>query len=336
MPLFIVRNDITKMKTDAIVNAANCSLLGGGGVDGCIHRAAGPELVRECATLGGCETGSAKITHAYRLPCKYVIHAVGPRWRGGSHGEREKLASCYRTSLAIAKEYKCESVAFPLISSGIYGYPKDRALKVAVDTITEFLLDNDMTVYIVVFDRRAYDIGAKLFADISSYIDDRYVGAHEAHEKSRAERMRTEMPRYLGDFGAPAMGAPVPGPAGASLEEVVKHLGESFSEMLLRKISESGMTDSQCYKKANIDRRLFSKIRSNKNYKPAKSMALAFAIALKMPIAEAKELLGAAGLAFSPSNKGDVIVEYFIEKKNYNIFEINEALFAFGEDLLGA
>lgn len=328
MPLQIVRNDITKMKVDAIVNAANSSLLGGGGVDGCIHRAAGPELLAECKTLGGCETGSAKITKGYKLSCKYVIHAVGPRWRDGNHGEQEKLVSCYRTSLALAKEHGCETVAFPLISSGIYGYPKDQALKVAIDTISDFLLENDMTVYIVIFDRKAYQISEKLFSDIAAYIDDTYVDAHTDSRASQLRRMQMLSEEAICDAPMEA--------STKSLDDALSQIDESFSEMLLRKIDEKGMTDAQCYKKANIDRKLFSKIRSDKLYKPSKPTTLAFAIALELPLDETKEMLMKAGFALSHSNKFDIIIEYFIEHGNYNVFEINEALFAFDQSLLGA
>ncbi len=343
MPLQIVRNDITKMEVDAIVNAANSSLLGGGGVDGCIHRAAGPKLLAECRTLGGCETGSAKITKGYRLPCRYVIHAVGPRWRDGRHGEREKLVSCYRTSLALAKEYGCETVAFPLISSGIYGYPKDQALKVAVDAISDFLLHNDMTVYLVIFDRRAYQISGRLFADIAAYIDDHYVEEHSDSHFARLSRMKQladekaiaddQAVREHAVYSAPwAPTAAAP----RTLDEALSQIDESFSEMLLRKIDEKGMTDAQCYKKANIDRKLFSKIRSDRLYKPSKPTALAFAIALELSLDETRDLLMKAGFALSHSNKFDIIIAYFIEHGNYNVFEINEALFAFDQSLLGA
>ena len=338
MPLQMIRNDITKMNVDAIVNAANTSLLGGGGVDGCIHRAAGPELLAECRTLHGCETGSAKITKGYRLPCKYVIHAVGPRWRDGRHREQELLESCYRTSLNLAKENGCQSVAFPLISSGIYGYPKDQALKVAVDTISAFLLENEMMVYIVIFDKKAYQISGKLFADIAAYIDDRYV---EEHTDSRAEQRR-RLEALPEESCFEAAHAPLLPEAickscsSQSLEEALGQIDESFSEMLLRKIDESGMTDVQCYKKANIDRKLFSKIRSDKFYKPSKPTVLAFALALELPLAQMQEMLGKAGFTLSHSSKFDIIVEYFVERGNYNVYEINEALFAFDQSLIGA
>ena len=332
MPLQIVRNDITKMKVDAIVNAANASLLGGGGVDGCIHRAAGQELLAECENLHGCETGSAKITKGYRLPSKYVIHAVGPRWQDGKHQEPELLQSCYQTSLELAKEYKCESIAFPLISSGIYGYPKDQALKLAVDTIGAFLLENEMTVYIVIFDRKAYQISGKLFTDIAEYIDDLYV---EEHSDSAEERLRRRRAMEDVCMDMCKMAEPLQSNA-VSLEDALKEIDESFSEMLLRKIDERGMTDAQCYKKANIDRKLFSKIRSDKFYKPSKPTVLAFALALELPLPEMEDMLMKAGFALSHSSKFDIIVEYFVERGNYNVYEINEALFAFDQSLIGA
>lgn len=262
MPLQIVRNDITKMPVDAIVNAANSSLLGGGGVDGCIHRAAGSKLLTECRTLGGCQTGDAKITNAYDLPCNYVIHAVGPIWRGGQFHERELLTSCYEKSLALAQENHCETIAFPLISSGIYGYPKAQALKVAIDAISAFLMENDMTVYIVIFDKAAYRISSKLFSDIASYIDDHYV---ETHINKTSEAMRRQKQfREMDLCESISLPEPsnVPLSKAATLEDALQQMDESFSEMLLRKIDESGMTDSQCYKKANIDRKLFSKIKN--------------------------------------------------------------------------
>ena len=329
MPLEIVRNDITKMKVDAIVNAANETLLGGGGVDGCIHRAAGPKLLAECRTLGGCRTGEAKITGAYRLPCKYVIHTVGPVWNGGKCGEREQLVSCYRTSLALAKEHGCETVAFPLISSGIFGYPKDQALRVAVDAISEFLAENDMTVYLVIFSRAAYQIGNKLFADIAAYIDDHYVDAHTDSRRERTRRMGVVESRMLTTYEDAPMAA-------SGLDEALAHLDAGFSETLLKLIDRSGKKDAEVYKKANVDRKLFSKIRNNPDYKPSKATAIAFAIALELNLDETHDLVARAGYALSASSKFDVIIEYFIRQKKYDIFEINEALFAFDQSLLGA
>ena len=337
MPLQIIRQDITKMEVDAIVNAANTSLLGGGGVDGCIHRAAGIELLEECKTLGGCETGDAKITKGYKLPCKYVIHAVGPRYKNGKHNEEALLKSCYRKSLLLAKENNCQSVAFPLISSGIYGYPKAEALKVATDAICEFLIDNDMLVYIVIFDKDAYRISGKLFSDIQEYIDDNYVDIYTKRYPETRRRIPIDEDSECAPMAAMSGKAPLMKSSfSASIEDVLDQIDESFSEMLLRKIDEKGMKDSECYKKANIDRKLFSKIRSDKHYKPSKSTAIAFAIALELPLDETKDMLMKAGFALSHSSKFDLIIEYFISNNNYNIFEINEALFAFDQNLLGA
>ncbi|MBR4035453.1 MAG: O-acetyl-ADP-ribose deacetylase [Oscillospiraceae bacterium] len=344
MPFYMVRNDITLMETDAIVNAAKNSLLGGGGVDGRIHRAAGPQLLKECKTLGGCATGCSKITKGYNLKARYVIHTVGPVWRDGNHGEPQRLESCYTSSLELAKENGCESIAFPLISSGVYGYPKDKALNVAVKAITDWLNceNNDMDVYMVLFDKQSYSIIGSLYRDIESYIDDNYVSQHtDPYETRRRRKLmsasRMPLAEDIEDRCEDMLlaAAPVTANKNLSLEEYLKNIDESFSETLLRLIDEKGMTDVQCYKKANISRKHFSKIRSDKYYKPKKSTVLAFAIALELTLDETTQLLKNAGYALSHSNKTDIIIEYFIVNSNYDIFEINRALLAFDQSLLG-
>lgn len=335
MPLEIIRNDITKVYADAIVNAANSSLLGGGGVDGAIHRAAGPELLEECRTLGGCATGQAKITNGYKLPAKYIIHTVGPVWQGGKNNEEKLLIDSYKNSLALALEHKLESIAFPLISSGAFGYPKDKALKTAISVIGDFLLCHEMKVILVIYDKATFVLTEKLFSSITQYINDKYIEEQPFHPRERIERIYQLKESYLED--------PEPFIAEATsvkkykrrLDDVVKNMDETFSQMLLRLIKEKGMTEAETYKKANIDRKLFSKIRNNLNYKPSKLTAIAFAIALGLNLDETQDLLLKAGFALSHSSKFDIIIEYFIEEGNYNIFEINEALFAFDQKLLG-
>lgn len=331
MPLQIIRNDITKMDVDAIVNAANSKLKMGGGVCGAIFKAAGvDDLQKECDEIGGCPTGTAVITKGYKLPAKHIIHTVGPVWNGGTSGEESLLRSCYLTSLQLALDNGLESIAFPLISSGIYGYPKDQAFKVAVSAIQNFLFDNDMMVYLIVFDKEAVKISEKLYTSITKYIDDNYVD--ERHE-SRLKRSLQEEELIYNISLNEALSMPVK--SKRNLEDVLAQLDETFSEMLLRLIDEKNMTDVETYKKANIDRKLFSKIRSDKDYKPRKSTALALAISLELNIDDTKDLLGKAGYALSRSNKFDIIVEYFIEEGIYDIYEINEALFAFEQNLLG-
>ena len=389
MPFQIIRGDITTLPVDAIVNAADPTLLGGGGVDGAIHRAAGPMLVKACQFRypEGCKTGEAKITPAYRLPCKKVIHTVGPIWHGGNQGEKEQLISCYQKSLELATAYDCHSVAFPLISSGAYRYPKEEALQVAVDTITAFLQDHDLDVYLVIFQKSDYQISSKLAEAVSSYWKETCSGEVDLRrdeEESlldylagKLESLYLKMPESMEEEPQEAEGmicefemAPIVSPKAddrakriASLEQKIDQLThvrspkpeiiqsekpvsaclakveaadfsdleESFSSMVLRKIDEKGMTDPQCYKKANLDRKLFSKIRSHEDYQPSRATALALGIALELPLSELQELLAKAGYTLSHARRADVIVEYFVKKGIYDIYKINQVLFDFEE-----
>ena len=343
MPLEIIRNDITKVKADAIVNAANAALKQGGGVCGAIFLAAGAEKMQKaCDLIGRCETGEAVITKAYKLPAKFIIHTVGPVWSGGGNHEHELLYSCYKSSLELAKENGCKTVAFPLIASGTYGYPKDEALQVAISAIGDFLFKNDMTVFLVIFDKSAFKLSEKLYSSIQSFIDDCYADTHyqsqQVDGESRLVDVSIPSPATMQPVEhiteeAPAQAAPVT--QKRSLNDVMARLEETFSQRLLRLIDERRQSDTDVYKRANIDRRIFSKIRSNKDYKPSKNTALAFAIALELSLDDTLDLLMKAGYALSRSNKQDMIVEYFITEGNYNIFEINEALFAFDQNLLG-
>ena len=374
MPLLVVRNDITKMNVDAIVNAANPSLLGGGGVDGAIHRAAGPELLEECRTLGGCKTGEAKLTRGYRLPAQYVIHTVGPVWRDGQHGEEHLLRSCYRRSLELAVTHGCQSVAFPLISSGVYGYPKAEAFQVATSAIAAFLEEHELRVYLVLFDRAAFLLGAERFGEIRGYIDDAYAEAEARRPENRKSARWTREPRdsFEGDTGelfsadtlekaeadacfecAPApAAAPAPTQAKPStkpllplfqqksadkdLDQLLRQLDEGFSQTLLKLIDEKGMTDVQCYKKANVDRKHFSKIRSDPHYKPSKTTAVAFALALELTLPETQSLLSRAGYTLSHSFLFDIIIEACIQKGVFSVLDVNELLFAYDQPLLGS
>lgn len=335
MPFEIIRGDITKLSVDAIVNAANRSLLGGGGVDGAIHRAAGSALLKECRTLGGCEIGNAKITKGYELPSKYIIHTVGPIWHGGTQNEEQQLRSCYMNSLALARELNLASIAFPLISSGAYGYPKDQALSVAVKAIKDFLLECDMGIYLVVFDKASFGFSQELFTSISQYIDDHYAAQHYDRNRRRSiyeeNEQRFTYEQELIENSCKSISAE----NGRTLSDLLSELDDTFSDRLLRLIDQKGYSDVTAYKKANVDRKLFSKIRSDKNYKPSKATVLAFSLALQLSLDETKDFLMTAGFALSRSSKFDVIIEYFITHKIYDIYEVNEALFAFEQPLLG-
>ncbi|ANU25511.1 macro domain-containing protein [Planococcus versutus] len=328
MPLEIVRNDITKMTTDAVVNAANTHLKRGGGVCGAVFNAAGAQaLQKACDQIGYCAVGRAVHTNAFALDAKYIIHTVGPVWQGGSHNEEVLLRDCYTSSLELAHELGCESISFPLISTGIFGYPKELALQIAVSAIDKFLKTHEMHVSVVVFDNQSFGISKKLYQSIAAFMDDNEVSALE--KKDARYRKKTSSETALSSVEEEVK-------IESNLKDIFKDMNESFSQRLLRFIDEKEMTDTETYKKANIDRKLFSKIRNNTDYTPLKKTIIAFAIALELDLAETEDLLETAGYRLSRSHKFDLIILYFIKQKNYNIHEINEALFAFDQMLLGA
>ena len=407
LPFKIIRDDITRVRADAIVNTANPEPCFASGTDAAIYHAAGEEaLLAERKKIGRIAPGEAAVTPAFRLPAKYIIHTVGPVWVDGRHREFEILASCYRKSMLLAEQLGCESIAFPLIASGVYGFPKDHALETALTAIRKYLETSELTVTIVVFDSSAYETASGLTRRIEAFIDDNYVehqfqteygSARQPEARGNALRpappgnVRPSAPRgaspkgaapqedaYSADAAVPitppsdaAMQAPPPSEAirpaasrpsasrpfpfagkrkkkaanaaptmvdadsSPSLEDLISHLGETFQARLLRMIDESGMTDPEVYKRANIDRKLFSKIRCNEHYVPKKNTILAFALALRLNLDDTRDLLSSAGLLLTNNSKTDLIVQFCIEHQIYDIFEVNALLFKFDQPILG-
>ena len=346
MPFLMIRNDITKVTADAIVNPANRNLLQGSGTSRAIYQAAGEqELTAACEAIGHCDLGRAVCTPAFGLPAKYIFHAVCPAWQGGGFGEAEQLAGAYHSALELAAEYHCESVAFPLLSSGNYGYPKEQAFRIAVDTITQYVMEHDLTVYLVLYDRHSLAVSRKLFTSVEEYIDDHYVAQNdESYQFDRRRRESVERRRWrleeeatpmLETAAAPPPPATTP-MAARSLEHLMDNLGESFTTRLLRLIDERGLKDSTVYKQSNISRQHFSKIQCNRDYNPKKKTVLAFAVGLHLSEDETIDLLQSAGYAFSDGSKRDWIVRYCLEHKIYNINQVNTLLFQWDQELLGA
>lgn len=338
MPFEIVRNDIVNMQVDAVVNTANPNPVIGSGVDSGIHKKAGHELLVARQKIGCIDFGDAAITPGFDLDARYVIHTVGPVWEDGSHREEQILSSCYRNSLTLAKEHECESIAFPLIATGNYGFPKPLALQIAVREISTFLLENEMQVYLVVFGREAFALSEKLFKSVNSYIDENYIRSKKLDEYGTesmyGSRLETRRIREQ-ECADMSVGAAIPMDSD-DWGQLINDLDAGFSETLLQLIDRTGKKDSEIYKKANVDRKLFSKIRNNMDYRPSKTTALAFAFALELDVEETKDFISRAGFALSHSSKFDVIVEYFLVNRNYNVFELNEVLFAFDQPLIGA
>ena len=341
MPFQIIRNDIANMRADAIVNTANPKPVIGAGTDAAIHKKAGSGLLAARQKIGVINTGCAAITPAYNLGAKYVIHTVGPVWEGGNRGEEALLRSCYENSLKLAYKQGCQSIAFPLISTGTYGFPKDRALQIAISVFSTFLLEQDMHISLVVYDRTSFQLSEKLFQGVSSFIDENYVTTQEfaayGWEKEKRRNCQYEREICRSDtFEPPRPCASMAASKPLSLKDILRQEDAGFTETLLKRIDQTGKKDSEIYKKANLSKQHFSKIRNNPHYKPTKATAIALALALELNLEETKDLIGRAGYALTNSSKFDLIIRYFIENHNYNVIEINVTLYEFDQPLLGA
>ena len=341
MPFEIVRNDITKMAVDAIVNTANPQPVIGAGVDSRLHEAAGPNLLKARQTIGAISVGRAAMTPAYDLQAKFVIHTVGPVWLDGQHDEEMLLRSCYENALQLAVDSGCQSIAFPLISTGNYGFPKDQALQIAISVFSAFLLEHEMQIYLVVFDRASFKLSEQLFRSVASYIDERYVGICEKAAYGVDEPRRNRRRRDAELLEAKAMRASAPMaceeimPMG-DLDAFLKKKDAGFVEALLELIRKSGQKNSAIYKKANITKQHFSKLINNPNATITKPVAVAFALALELDLKQTRDLIGRAGYTLTNSSVFDLIIQYHIEHKNYNVVEINCVLFDYDQSLLGS
>jgi O-acetyl-ADP-ribose deacetylase (regulator of RNase III) len=326
VPFKIIRDDITKIKVDAIVNSANPHAIVGGGVDYAIHAAAGPQLIEARKKIGDIPTGYAFITPAYNLDAKYVIHTVGPVWHGGSNDESYFVRRCYRNCLYTAIENGCESIAFPLISAGIFGFPIRKSLEIAKAVISDFLSKYDIDVTIVVFDKEFNSLSDELFKSISEFIDEKFIDKSLIYNTEINDNILFQIAQNTDLEKLESK---------RSLDNLIDTIDDTFSESLLRLIKEKNKTEVEVYKKANVDRKLFSKIRSNADYQPSKITAISFAIALQLNFDETKDLMNRAGFALSHSFKFDIVIEYCIVHEIFDVFDINDILFNFGLPLLG-
>ena len=345
MPFEIVRNDITKMQVDAIVNAASRLPRVNAGVDSAIHKKAGPSLLLARKEVGYIQPGTAAITPAFNLDAEYVIHAATPTWMDGQHGELKLLRQAYDMCLELAVKNNCDSIAFPLLASGNHGFPKSKALHVAISAFSEFLMEHEMQIYLVVFSKDSVKLSEKLVHNVACYIDEYYVEEYEQeiyggiNEERRRDRyqMRRMMEMQTDCMMAPCASEPCSKVSvGMSLGDFIKEKDAGFTETLLSLIKKKGLKNATIYKKANISKQHFSKIINDPNAKPSKQTAIALALALELDVEATKDLIGRAGYALTNSSTFDLIIRYFIEHKQFNVIEINIALYEFDQSLLGA